>query len=133
MTAETISVERADSPDLLLADDVASTYAEWFGTISDPTRLKLLHAVASSASGSLTVGDLAERLGISQSTCSHHVRRLSEVGFLIVDRVGRTSMVSVNQSCCTGLPHAADVVMGTTATRPCCPTDWPASRDRLGR
>ena len=51
MTAETISVERADSPDLLLADDVASTYAEWFGTISDPTRLKLLHAVASSASG----------------------------------------------------------------------------------
>ena len=127
MTAETLSVERADSPDPLLADDVASTYAEWFGTISDPTRLKLLHAVASSASGALTVGDLAERLGISQSTCSHHVRRLSEVGFLIVDRVGRTSMVSVNQSCCTGLPHAADVVMGTTATRPCCPTDWPAS------
>ena len=36
-------------------------------------------------------------------------------------------MVSVNQSCCTGLPHAADVVMGTTETRPCCPTDWPAS------
>ncbi len=132
MTAETISVERADSPDLLLADDVASTYAEWFGTISDPTRLKLLHAVASSASGSLTVGDLAERLGISQSTCSHHVRRLSEVGFLIVDRVGRTSMVSVNQSCCTGLPHAADVVMGTTETRPCCPTDWPAAVSTRG-
>ena len=75
----------------------------------------------------MTVGDLAVRLGISQSTCSHHVRRLSEVGFLIVDRVGRTSMVSVNQSCCTGLPHAADVVMGTTATAPCCPTDWPAT------
>ena len=36
-------------------------------------------------------------------------------------------MVSVNQSCCTGLPHAADVVMGTTATAPCCPTDWPAT------
>ena len=127
MTVETLTVERADSPDPLLADNVASTYAEWFGTISDPTRLKLLHAVASSASGALTVGDLAERLGISQSTCSHHVRKLSDVGFLIVDRVGRTSMVSVNQSCCTGLPHAADVVMGTTETRPCCPTDWPAA------
>jgi L-amino acid N-acyltransferase YncA/DNA-binding transcriptional ArsR family regulator len=123
MTTETI--ERPESSAALLADEVASTYAEWFGTISDPTRLKLLHAVASSASGALTVGDLAERLGISQSTCSHHVRKLSEVGFLIVDRVGRTSMVSVNQSCCTGLPHAADVVMGTTATAPCCPTDWP--------
>ena len=111
----------------LLADDVASRYAEWFGTISDPTRVKLLHAVASSAKGALTVGDLADRLGISQSTCSHHVRKLSAVGFLLVDRVGRTSLVSINQSCCTGLPHAADVVMGTTATRPCCPTDWPAA------
>jgi L-amino acid N-acyltransferase YncA/DNA-binding transcriptional ArsR family regulator len=127
MTTETLSREGTVPPGPMLADEVASTYAEWFGTISDPTRLKLLHAVASSASGALTVGDLARRLGISQSTCSHHVRKLSEVGFLIVDRVGRTSMVSVNQSCCTGLPHAADVVMGTTATRPCCPTDWPAS------
>ncbi len=125
MTA--VTVERGGPASPLLADEVASTYAEWFGTISDPTRLKLLHAVASSASGALTVGDLAERLRISQSTCSHHVRKLSDVGFLIVDRVGRTSMVSVNQSCCTGLPHAADVVMGTTETRPCCPTDWPAS------
>jgi L-amino acid N-acyltransferase YncA/DNA-binding transcriptional ArsR family regulator len=126
MTSDTLSAELADSPGPLLADDVASTYAEWFGTISDPTRLKLLHAVAASSSGALTVGDLAARLGISQSTCSHHVRRLAEVDFVIVDRVGRTTVVSVNQSCCTGLPHAADVVMGTTATRPCCPTDWPA-------
>ena len=125
MTVE--ALERTGSPGPLLSDEVASTYAEWFGTISDPTRLKLLHAVASSVSGALTVGDLAERLGISQSTCSHHVRKLSDVGFLIVDRVGRTSMVSVNQSCCTGLPHAADVVMGTTTTAPCCPTDWPAA------
>jgi L-amino acid N-acyltransferase YncA/DNA-binding transcriptional ArsR family regulator len=117
----------ANEPTTLLGDEVAGTYAEWFGTISDPTRLKLLHAVASSASGALTVGELAARLGISQSTCSHHVRKLSEVGFLIVDHVGRTTRVSVNQSCCTGLPHAADVVMGTLDARPCCPTDWPTS------
>ena len=127
MTAESVRPARHEPASPLLADEVASTYSEWFGSISDPTRLKLLHAVATSASGALTVGDLAEQLGISQSTCSHHVRRLSEVGFLIVERVGRTSLVSVNQSCCTGLPHAADVVMGTTETRPCCPTDWPTS------
>jgi L-amino acid N-acyltransferase YncA/DNA-binding transcriptional ArsR family regulator len=111
----------------LLSPEVAAEYAGWFGSISDPTRLRLLHAVAASASGALTVGDLAVRLGISQSTCSHHVRKLSEVGFLVLDHVGRTTMVSVNQSCCTGLPHAADVVMGTMEARPCCPTDWPAS------
>ena len=33
--------------------------------------------------------------------------------------------MSVNPACCTGLPHAADVVMGTLAARPCCPEDLP--------
>ncbi len=110
-----------------LTEAAAATYAEWFATISDPTRVKLLHAVASSARGALTIGELTEQLGISQSTCSHHVRKLADVGFVIVDKVGRTTLVSVNQACCTGLPHAADVVMGTLEARPCCPTDWPAS------
>ena len=72
------------------------------------------------------MGDLATVLGISQSTCSHHVRRLAEVGFVAVDKVGTASVVSVNPACCTGLPHAADVVMGTLATPPCCPEDLPA-------
>ena len=35
-------------------------------------------------------------------------------------------MVSVNAACCTGLPHAADVVMGTLSAPPCCPEDLPA-------
>jgi L-amino acid N-acyltransferase YncA/DNA-binding transcriptional ArsR family regulator len=125
MTA--VTTNETETAASLLSPEVAAEYAEWFGSISDPTRLRLLHAVASSASGALTVGDIAVRLGISQSTCSHHVRKLSEVGFLVLDHVGRTTMVSVNQSCCTGLPHAADVVMGTMEARPCCPTDWPAS------
>ena len=48
----------------------------------------------------MRVGDLADRLGISQSTCSHHVRRLAEVGFVAVDKVGTASVVSVNPACC---------------------------------
>ena len=104
----------------------AATYAEWFATLSDPTRVRLLHAVSTAPSGSVRVGDLAVQLGISQSTCSHHVRRLAEVGFVAVDKVGTTSVVSVNPACCTGLPHAADVVMGTLSTPPCCPEDLPA-------
>lgn len=108
----------------LLPEDAAATYASWFATLSDPTRVRLLHAV--STAGSMRVGDLAEELGISQSTCSHHVRRLAEVGFLHVEKVGTSSVVSVNQACCAGLPHAADVVMGVLDTAPCCPTDLPA-------
>ncbi len=104
----------------------AATYAEWFATLSDPTRVRLLHAVSTAPSGSMRVGDLASELGISQSTCSHHVRRLAEVGFVAVDKVGTASVVSVNPACCTGLPHAADVVMGTLATPPSWPEDLPA-------
>lgn len=109
-----------------LPADAATTYAEWFATLSDPTRVRLLHAVSTATSGALKVGDLAVALGISQSTASHHVRRLAEVGFVAVDKVGTSSVVSVNPACCTGLPHAADVVMGTLAEVPCCPEDLPA-------
>lgn len=103
----------------------AETYAQWFATLADATRVRVLHAVASSPTGSVRVGDLAAALGISQATCSHHVRRLAEDRFVIVDKVGTASLVSVNAACCTGLPHAADVVMGTLASRPCCPEDLP--------
>lgn len=118
-----ISIETAPAA---LGEEAAQTYAEWFATLSDPTRVRLLHAVSTAPSGAMRVGDLAVTLGISQSTCSHHVRRLAEVGFVAVDKVGTSSVVSVNPACCTGLPHAADVVMGTLAAQPCCPEDLPA-------
>ena len=55
---------------------------------------------------------------------------------------GTTTLVSINEACCTGLPHAADVLMGALAIQPCCvedlppdvtvrpmvATDWPAVR-----
>ena len=110
----------------LLGPDSAATYAEWFATLSDATRVRLLHAVATAPGGSIKVGDLATVLGISQSTCSHHVRKLAEVGFVAIDKVGTASIVSVNPACCTGLPHAADVVMGSLGAVPCCPEDLPA-------
>lgn len=103
----------------------AEEYASWFNTLSDPTRVRLLHAVATAPKGYLRVGDLATELGISQPTATHHVQKLEEVGFLLVDRVGTSKHVSVNPACCTGLPHAADVVMGTVAEPPCCPEDLP--------
>ncbi|MDR6592397.1 helix-turn-helix domain-containing GNAT family N-acetyltransferase [Saccharothrix longispora] len=108
-----------------LAPEDATTYAEWFACLADPTRVRLLHTVATRP-GELTVGALTEALGISQSTCSHHLRKLADVGFVRLRKEGTATLVSVNPACCTGLPHAADAVMGTIVTRPCCPTDLPA-------
>jgi L-amino acid N-acyltransferase YncA/DNA-binding transcriptional ArsR family regulator len=104
----------------------AENYAEWFAVLADPTRVRLLHTLSTSSTSAMRVGDLAAALGVSQSTCSHHVELLRKVGFVVVDKVGTSSMVSVNAACCTGLPHAADVVMGTLASPPCCPEDLPS-------
>ncbi|GAA1310632.1 metalloregulator ArsR/SmtB family transcription factor [Saccharothrix xinjiangensis] len=111
-------------PQVGLATEDATTYAEWFACLADPTRVRLLHAVATHP-GEITVGALTEALGTSQSTCSHHLRKLADVGFVRLRKQGTTTLVSVNPACCTGLPHAADAVMGTVVTRPCCPTDLP--------
>ena len=123
MTSTTTST--AVAPEVTLPPDRAEEYAEWFALLGDPTRVRLLHVLSTSTSGAMRVGELARALGISQSTCSHHVETLRKVGFVVVDKVGTSSLVSVNAACCTGLPHAADVVMGTLASQPCCPTDLP--------
>lgn len=102
----------------------ATTYAAWFACLADPTRVRLLHQVATRPSG-ITVGELAEALGIGQPTISHHVRKLADVGFVNVHKDRTSTVVMVNPACCTGLPHAADAVMGVLTQRPCCPTDLP--------
>ena len=115
----------AQRPAPSLSKAEAENYAEWFAVLADPTRVRLLHALSTSPAGTMRIGDLATTLGVSQSTCSHHVDLLKKVGFVVVDKVGTSSMVSVNAACCTGLPHAADVVMGTLSSPPCCPEDLP--------
>uniref|UniRef100_UPI000367C7E1 helix-turn-helix domain-containing GNAT family N-acetyltransferase n=1 Tax=Nocardiopsis halophila TaxID=141692 RepID=UPI000367C7E1 len=88
-------------------------------------RVRLLHTVAAWP-GAAGVGELAAALGIGQPTVSHHLRKLAEVGFVVLAKEGTSTRVHINPACCTGLPHAADAVMGLLASRPCCPTDLPA-------
>ncbi|MFW6091643.1 MAG: helix-turn-helix domain-containing GNAT family N-acetyltransferase [Actinomycetota bacterium] len=109
----------------ILPTSDATTYAEWFACLAEPVRVRMLHAVATSPTG-VTVGALTEILGISQSTCSFHVRKLAEVGFVHTRKEGTATIVTVNEACCTGLPHAADAVMGLLGSGPCCPENPPA-------
>ncbi|EID56256.1 helix-turn-helix domain-containing GNAT family N-acetyltransferase [Saccharomonospora xinjiangensis] len=109
----------------LLPSEQAATYADWFACLAEPVRVRLLHAVATRRHG-LTVGALTEILGTSQSTTSHHVRKLADIGFVHIDKRGTSSIVTINEACCSGLPHAADAVMGLLAPRPCCPENLPA-------
>lgn len=50
--------------------------------LADPARLRLLSIVASSAGQEACVCDLIEPVGLSQPTVSHHLKVLTEAGFL---------------------------------------------------
>ncbi|MFC4373521.1 metalloregulator ArsR/SmtB family transcription factor [Nocardia halotolerans] len=124
MTSLDMPVVGEHGADALSVED-ATVYAEWFACLADPTRVRLLHLVATRPSG-ITVRELTEALSISQPTVSHHIRKLADVGFVATRKSGTSTVVVVDPTCCTGLPHAADAVMGVLAPRPCCPTDLPA-------
>ena len=94
----------------------AEAYASWFECLADPTRLQLLHLVAA-APQPMTIGALSSELGVGQSTVSGHVRRLSALEFVFVERVGTASHVRVNPKCLAEFPSAAEVVMGRPPVR----------------
>ena len=50
--------------------------------LADPARLRLLSIVASSAGQEACVCDLIDPVGLSQPTVSHHLKVLTEAGFL---------------------------------------------------
>lgn len=117
------------TPPRTLSEASAQTYASWFACLAEPTRVRLLHAVAT-APGGHTVGELTAMLGISQSTCSHHVRKLADTGFVQLRKEATATRVTINTACCVGLPNAADIVMGLLDdTAACYPTDAPANVD----
>lgn len=70
--------------DAVEADDLARTIK----ALADPTRLRLISIVAASADQEACVCDLTEPVGLSQPTVSHHLRILTEAGFLTRTRRG---------------------------------------------
>ena len=91
--------------------DLAAEWATWFRCLSDPSRVLILHLLATRPRA-LSVGEIVEALDIGQSTVSHHVRMLAESCFVFVERRGTASYVSINEACLQEFPSAAAVVMG---------------------
>ena len=69
----------------------AETAARVFKALGDPTRVRLLSIVASSAGQEACVCDLLPGVELSQPTVSHHLKVLHEAG--ILDRERRASWV----------------------------------------
>lgn len=93
----------------------ATEWATWFQALGDPTRVLILN-VLSGADAPMTVGELTAELDVRQSTISHHLAKLAEVGFLHVEHVGTSSLWQVNRRCIAAFPTAAEMVMGNVPT-----------------
>lgn len=66
------------------ADDLARSLK----AIADPARLRILSMVAAHEDGEACVCDLTEPLGLSQPTVSHHLKVLTDAGFLTRSKRG---------------------------------------------
>ncbi|MCC6495906.1 MAG: winged helix-turn-helix transcriptional regulator [Propionibacteriaceae bacterium] len=64
--------------------------------LADPARLRLLSLIRSAPGGRATTGALAEEVGLTQPTITHHLGALFEAGFLVRERQGRQTWYSVN-------------------------------------
>jgi DNA-binding transcriptional ArsR family regulator len=89
----------------------AEIWASWFRALGDASRVLILHQLAT-AEGAMTVGEIVDAVDVGQSTVSHHLKLLADVGFVHVERRANTSLYQVNQRCLAVFPSAAEVVMG---------------------
>ncbi|BDV31954.1 transcriptional regulator [Microbacterium terricola] len=71
-----------------LAQADAEQLAVTLKALADPARLRLLSIVASSENSEACVCDLIDPIGLSQPTVSHHLKVLTEAGFLTRSKRG---------------------------------------------
>ncbi|MEM7324367.1 MAG: metalloregulator ArsR/SmtB family transcription factor [Actinomycetota bacterium] len=103
---------KADAKTIKTLDrTTAEEWASWFRALGDPTRVLILHLL-SSAAQPMTVGEVTDALDVGQSTISHHLAKLADVGFVHRQTVGTSSLWHINRSCLAAFPSAAEMVMG---------------------
>jgi len=71
-----------------LSDAQAQPLAHAFRALADPVRLRLLSLIGSAPSGEVCACELAEPVGKSQPTVSHHLKVLREAGLVATRRHG---------------------------------------------
>ena len=81
-----------------LQRDQAEELTTVLKAIADPTRLQILSLINSQEGKQACVCDLAEAVGVSQPTVSHHVKVLREAGLLDREKRGTWVWYSINES-----------------------------------
>ncbi len=96
--------------DSVLPLDDARAVARFFQVLADPTRVRLLTALADQE---YCVSDLMVALGMDQSAVSHQLKYLREMGLVRWKKHGRHVFYSLDDS------HLRDILMTSIAHLEC--------------
>jgi ArsR family transcriptional regulator, arsenate/arsenite/antimonite-responsive transcriptional repressor len=77
--------------------------------LADPVRLRLVSMIAAHEGGEACVCDLTAPLGLTQPTVSHHLKVLTDAGFLTRSKRGTWAYYAL-------VPGSLDAVAATLAT-----------------
>ena len=80
------------SPDDMPDEELLYDLADLFKVFSDTTRIKILFALMG---GEMSVGEIAEATGSSQSAVSHQLRTLKQARLVKFERDGRNILYSL--------------------------------------
>jgi ArsR family transcriptional regulator, arsenate/arsenite/antimonite-responsive transcriptional repressor len=72
----------------LVSEDQAIALASAFSALADPARVRLLSLIATAPAGEACACDLAEPIGKSQPTLSHHLKILTDAGLITREKRG---------------------------------------------
>ncbi len=95
--------------DQKLREEVAQLHANICSGLADTNRILIIYALAEHA---LNVGDLAEKLGMSQTTASRHLKMLRERGLVRAERNGQAVFYSLTDP---RVVQALDLLRGVLA------------------
>ena len=92
---------------IIIDDEIATRVAELFRALGDSSRVKILIALLKNE---MNVGPLAERVGISESAVSHHLRNLRQLRLVRARKQGRQVFYCldddhINELIRSGLDH----------------------------
>lgn len=94
-----------------LSPDALDYVARYFRTLSEPTRLRILVALAD---GPKTVGDISDSVGSSMANVSRHLAQMAENGMLERETQGSSTWYRIADA---DVYKLCDVVCGNIARR----------------
>ena len=99
-----------------------------FGALSQETRLRLLRLLVVAGPGGIAAGNLAEKVDVSASNVSFHLKELERAGLVTARRDSRSIFYAADfealsglirflmEDCCNGRPE----ICGPALTSACC-------------